>query len=185
MKSLTTYLSALVAVLFLVPAVSFADTTTPTASSIQSELNQIQTRLAGTLGTTTPSFLGTHVLTPGQVILEPDNALAIGFASLAHTNPTVVTSSTPRVELAEFLFQYNPCVTAVSTSTPGLCVNPNHHVSSQLALGQSTNYQNYLITLIGLSSTTATITVANPTLLMSLQNDLNSVSAELRSLLGN
>jgi hypothetical protein len=172
----------------MVPAVSFADTSVVnTYSPVQlliTQLAQVQSQFNNVMGTTTPPFLGTsYPLSKGEAVQEPDQKFTVGVIGFAHTGVSPAVPSTltqPPTELAELMLQYNPCVDATSTT----CVNTYHSVPSDLALGQSTNYQNYDITLTGLSSTTATLVITNSTFIAMLQNELNGIGASLRTLIG-
>ncbi len=186
MKFFTTYFFVLSAALFFIPAVSFA--ATPSAAQAQvfsSELSQIEAELAD--ATTTTTF----TLSPGESIQQSTSTpsggmLTITLPSLVQTayDPTVPPIVPQTItHYAKITLQYDPCV-AVAPSVCMYEASSSYPVmTSILSQGQYTGYLHYLITLTQLSSTTATFTVTDSSLMATLQNEVQSLASQIQAFL--
>ncbi len=183
----------------LVPTHSFAQAgfSTPVATVIAqpittkqeltSELNQIQSDLNA--ANTTATF----TLSPGQSIQQAATSSASGSLSITlpnflHTQPDVSQATT--TQLAKLNLQYNPCVTTANTVGIPAGVNvctagptPFPAMTSELALGQSTNYLTYNIALTQLTATSATLQVTDASFLSSIQTRVTAVAAKIQAFL--
>jgi hypothetical protein len=182
MKYLRTYLFTAVLLVFLIPSHTFAQTSA-TSTELSAELTQIQAQLAAS---STASF----TLSPGQSIQQAttassSGALSITLPSFLHTQPSVTEPTT--TQYAKLNLKYSPCVTSGGASGINICTaGPTVFpvMSSELALGESTNYLTYNIALTQLSSSSATLVVTDTSFLTSIQNQINAVAAKIHAFLG-
>jgi hypothetical protein len=175
--------STLILLAFFIPNHSFAQTTA-TSAELSAELNQIQTQLD------TASSTASFTLSPGQSINQAasttsNGVLSITLPSLLHSQPTLAVPTI--TQYAKLNLKYSPCVTSGGTAGINVCTaGPTAFpvMTSELALGQSTNYLTYNIALTQLSSTSATLEVTDSSFLTSIQNQINAVAAKIHAFLG-
>jgi hypothetical protein len=186
MKFFTTNLLVLSAAFFLIPAVSFAATPTTTQAQVfNSELSQIEAQLA--TATTTTSF----VLSPGESIQQSTSTpsggiLTITMPAVLHSKPDpTIPPIIPQTitSYAKITLEYEPCVTVA----PSVCLyqaSSSYPVmTSILSQGQNTGYLHYFITLTNLSSTTASFSITDASLMATLQNEVHDLAAQIHSYL--
>jgi hypothetical protein len=154
---------------------------------LSSELDQIQSDLNA--ANTTASF----TLSPGQSIQQlatssTNGSLSITLPNFLHTQSALSQAST--TQLAKINLQYNPCVTTANTVGIPVGVNvctvgptPFPVMSSELALGQSTNYLTYNVALTQLTATSATLQVTDSSYLATIQNRITAIAAKVRAFL--
>ncbi len=186
MKSFTISLLALSALLFSVPGVSLAAAPTPAQAKLfNSELSQIQAQLAN--ATSTTSF----TLSPGESILQSTSTpsggiLTITLPAFLHTvpDPTVPPIIHQAItNYAKITLEYEPC-TAVAPSVCLYQASSSYPVmTSILSQGQNTGYLHYFITLTNLSSTTATFSITDASLLATLQNEVYTLATQIHAYL--
>jgi hypothetical protein len=159
-----------------------------TKQELSSELDQTLADLND--ANTTASF----TLSPGQSIQQAagsstNGSLWITLPSFLHTQSVLSQAST--TQLVKINLQYNPCVTTANTAGIPTGVNvctagpsPFPVMSSELALGQSTNYLTYNIALTQLTATSATLQVTDSSYLASIQDRITAIAAKVRAFLG-
>jgi hypothetical protein len=156
------------------------------AQVLSTELSQISAELPSVVASSTVTFN----LSPGQSISQASSTslgglLKITLPHFAHTNPDLSENPPqPVVNLAVITLQYMPCLAA----SPTVCIAAPSAaypvMTSDLASGQLTGYLHYLVTLTNLSTTTATFQVTDSSYLSNIQDQVNTIAAQVRALLG-
>ena len=183
------FILVLACVLLIIPTVSHAEVLTQQqkVQNISQQLTDLQSLLVAQAAISTANF----DLSPGGTIHGATTTISNGLLTISlprflHTNPDTAIpaiAQAPITKLAQLTLEFDPCVAA----SPTVCVTqPSSSypiMTSILSTGQQTGYLQYLIALNTLSSTTANFTIVDTTFLKDIQNQLNTMTAEVHSLL--